>query len=97
MQRDYRVWFPLFLSSLHNCECLSFIWPSQLEVIKASKYVQRKVIDWGSQRGEAETEGLMAASGVMGSKWTLGNNNLICFQRTRQSNKCLNAMHLSKH
>lgn len=72
VRRDYRVWFPLFLSSLHNCECLSFIWPSQLVVIKASKYVQRKVRDWGSQRGEAETEGLIAARGVMGFKMDSG-------------------------
>ncbi len=96
MRRDYRVRFPRFLSCLHNCECLSFIWPPQLEVIKASNHIRRKVIDWGYQRGEAETEGLMAARGVVGSKWTRANNNLMCFQRMWHSNKCLK-MHLNKH
>lgn len=62
----------LSLSYLHNCECLSFIWPLQLEVIKASNHVRREVIDWRSQRGETETVGLMAVRGVTGPKRTWG-------------------------
>lgn len=56
----------LSLSCLQNCERLSFIWPPQLEVIKASNYVRREVIDRRSRGGETETVGLMAVRGVAG-------------------------------